>query len=83
MALKGNCERGENLELGYFEQEVKGDNKTTCIEELWQEFPIPFVPTSAIFCPRSMVKFNGLDSGSSKPITRSCVSNSIFPGVRP
>ena len=38
-ALKGNCERGENLELGYFEQEVKGDNKTTCIEELWQEFP--------------------------------------------
>ena len=38
-ALKGSCERGENLELGYFEQEVKGDNKTTCIEELWQEFP--------------------------------------------
>ena len=38
-ALKGNCERGENLQLGYFEQEVKGDNKTTCIEELWQEFP--------------------------------------------
>lgn len=22
-----------------FEQEVKGDNKTTCIEELWQRFP--------------------------------------------
>ena len=38
-SLKGSCERGENLELGYFEQEVKGDNKTTCIEELWQEFP--------------------------------------------
>ena len=38
-AFKGSCERGENLELGYFEQEVKGDNKTTCIEELWQEFP--------------------------------------------
>ena len=38
-SLKGNCERGENLQLGYFEQEVKGDNKTTCIEELWQEFP--------------------------------------------
>ena len=38
-ALKGNCERGENLAIGYFEQEVKGDNKTTCIEELWQEFP--------------------------------------------
>ena len=38
-SLKGSCERGENLQLGYFEQEVKGDNKTTCIEELWQEFP--------------------------------------------
>lgn len=38
-ALSGSCERGENLEIGYFEQEVKGDNKNTCIEELWQEFP--------------------------------------------
>ena len=32
-------EQGENLEIGYFEQEVKGENRTTCIEELWQEFP--------------------------------------------
>lgn len=38
-AISGSCERGENLEIGYFEQEVKGDNKNTCIEELWQEFP--------------------------------------------
>ena len=46
-------------------------------------FPIPFVPTSAIFCPRSILKFNGFDNGSSYPVTRSCVSNNIFPGVRP
>ena len=37
--LKGGCELGENLQIGYFEQEVKGDNKTTCIEEIWGEFP--------------------------------------------
>ena len=38
-AISGECELGENLQIGYFEQEVKGENKTTCIEELWQEFP--------------------------------------------
>lgn len=38
-SLKGSCELGENLQIGYFEQEVKGDNKTTCIEEIWGEFP--------------------------------------------
>jgi len=38
-ALEGNCELGDNLEIGYFEQEVKDENKNTCIEELWQEFP--------------------------------------------
>ena len=38
-SLKGSCELGENLQIGYFEQEVKGDNKTTCIDEIWQEFP--------------------------------------------
>ena len=37
--LSGSVEQGENLEIGYFEQEVKGENRTTCIEELWQEFP--------------------------------------------
>lgn len=38
-SLSGSCELGENLQIGYFEQEVKGDNKTTCIEEIWSEFP--------------------------------------------
>ena len=38
-ALAGTCELGENLQIGYFEQEVKGNNRTTCIEELWQDFP--------------------------------------------
>ena len=30
-SLKGSCELGENLQIGYFEQEVKGENRTTCI----------------------------------------------------
>ena len=38
-ALKGSVEQGENLEIGYFEQEIKGENKNTCIEEIWEEFP--------------------------------------------
>ena len=38
-SLSGTCELGDNLQIGYFEQEVKGDNKTTCIEEIWAEFP--------------------------------------------
>lgn len=38
-SLSGTCELGENLEIGYFEQEVKGENKNSCIEEIWQEFP--------------------------------------------
>lgn len=38
-ALKGSAELGENLETGYFEQEIKGENKHTCIEEIWEEFP--------------------------------------------
>lgn len=38
-ALKGSVELGENLEIGYFEQEIKGENKNTCIEEIWEEFP--------------------------------------------
>ena len=39
--------------------------------------PIPLAPTSAILCPRSMEMFNGFDSGSSYPITRSFVSKNI------
>ena len=38
-ALNGTRELGDNLQIGYFEQEVKGDNKTTCIDEIWAEFP--------------------------------------------
>ncbi|MFR4351481.1 MAG: ABC-F family ATP-binding cassette domain-containing protein [Roseburia sp.] len=38
-ALKGSVEQGENLEIGYFEQEMKGENKNTCIGEIWEEFP--------------------------------------------
>ena len=38
-SLSGSCELGDNLQIGYFEQEVKGDNKTTCIDEIWAEFP--------------------------------------------
>lgn len=37
--LSGEVELGDNLLIGYFEQEVSHDNKTTCIEEIWQEFP--------------------------------------------
>ena len=32
-------ELGENLEIGYFEQEIKGENRNTCIDEIWEEFP--------------------------------------------
>jgi ATPase subunit of ABC transporter with duplicated ATPase domains len=38
-SLGGSVELGENLEIGYFEQEIKGENKNTCIEEIWEEFP--------------------------------------------
>ena len=38
-ALKGNVVLGENLETGYFEQEIKGENRHTCIDEIWEEFP--------------------------------------------
>ena len=37
--VKGTVEQGENLLIGYFEQEIKGENKRTCIEEIWEEFP--------------------------------------------
>ncbi|KZE64887.1 heme ABC transporter ATP-binding protein [Fictibacillus phosphorivorans] len=37
--VSGSVERGENLEIGYFEQEVKSANYNTCIEEIWSEFP--------------------------------------------
>lgn len=37
--LSGSVERGDFLEVGYFEQEIKNANHNTCIEEVWQEFP--------------------------------------------
>lgn len=36
--ISGKVELGDYLEIGYFEQEVSYDN-TTCIEEIWKEFP--------------------------------------------
>ena len=38
-SLQGSVELGENLQIGYFEQEAAPDNKTSCIEEIWKEFP--------------------------------------------
>ena len=32
-------ELGDYLEIGYFEQEMDQSVTTTCIEEIWQEFP--------------------------------------------
>ncbi|GAV13028.1 ABC-F family ATP-binding cassette domain-containing protein [Paenibacillaceae sp. P-4] len=38
-AISGSVEKGDNLDIGYFEQEVKDANYNTCIEEIWKEFP--------------------------------------------
>lgn len=35
----GSVQRGDYQYIGYFEQEAAPDNSTTCIEEIWQEFP--------------------------------------------
>ena len=37
--LSGSVELGSSLMIGYFEQEAAPDNATTCIEEIWKEFP--------------------------------------------
>ena len=37
--LSGSCEKGENLQIGYFEQEMDQSVTTTCIEEIWKDFP--------------------------------------------
>lgn len=37
--LAGEVEQGDYLHIGYFEQEVKGGNGNTCIDEIWNEFP--------------------------------------------
>lgn len=38
-SLSGTVEQGDNLLIGYFEQEYTGDMTNTCIEEIWKEFP--------------------------------------------
>lgn len=38
-AISGSVEWGDYLEIGYFEQEMAPGNTTTCIEEIWKEFP--------------------------------------------
>lgn len=38
-SLEGSVELGDNLEIGYFEQEIKEENTNTCIQEIWNEFP--------------------------------------------
>lgn len=37
--LSGSVEQGDYLSIGYFEQEMRPDINTSCIEEIWQEFP--------------------------------------------
>lgn len=37
--ISGEVELGDYLYIGYFEQEMAAGNKTTCIEEIWKEFP--------------------------------------------
>ena len=38
-SLSGSVELGDYLEIRYFEQEADPDNTSTCIEEIWKEFP--------------------------------------------
>ena len=37
--ISGEVELGDYLYIGYFEQEMAAGTKTTCIEEIWKEFP--------------------------------------------
>jgi ATPase subunit of ABC transporter with duplicated ATPase domains len=38
-SLSGQVELGDYLHIGYFEQEIKAARSTTCIDEIWNEFP--------------------------------------------
>ena len=38
-AMSGTVELGDYLSIGYFEQEMAPGNTTTCLEEIWKEFP--------------------------------------------
>ena len=37
--LSGKVEQGDYLHIGYFEQEMSQDVNTSCLEEIWNEFP--------------------------------------------
>ncbi len=37
-SIDGEVKKGQYLEIGYFEQEIKDINKNTCIDEIWNEF---------------------------------------------
>lgn len=37
--ISGSVTQGDYLSIGYFEQEMDQSINTTCIEEIWQEFP--------------------------------------------
>jgi ATPase subunit of ABC transporter with duplicated ATPase domains len=37
--FSGSVQRGDYQYIGYFEQESAPDNSTTCIDEIWQDFP--------------------------------------------
>ena len=37
--LEGQIEKDPYMQIGYFEQEMSQDVDTTCIEEIWNEFP--------------------------------------------
>ena len=38
-SLEGTVELGDYLSIGYFEQEMAPDIETSCMEEIWREFP--------------------------------------------
>lgn len=37
--ISGSVEQGDYLSIGYFEQEMDQNFSTSCIEEIWKEFP--------------------------------------------
>ncbi len=37
--IDGSVELGDYLHIGYFEQEIAEEQRNTCIEEIWKEFP--------------------------------------------
>lgn len=37
--ISGSVEQGDYLSIGYFEQEMDQNISTSCIEEIWKEFP--------------------------------------------